>query len=186
TLLRKLDAQGNFIVLNAPSPLSRQDVQSLFNQSQDIPASPLARNGMVLGGPGSFDISARHMDLGISSGIRSIGALLHPALKYVSAAGANINVMLFGDLDVTSSQIASFSGGSIHLAAFGHLNIGSQDQFTSDDTPKGIYTGHGGDVTVEAGGDISISGSRGATYARPTIPLIPHPPPTDTPDIPPH
>jgi hypothetical protein len=65
---------------------------------------------------------------------------------------------------MTSSQIASYNGGSITLKAQGHLNIGSQEQFTSDDTPKGIYTGNGGNVDVESAGDINVNGSRIATY----------------------
>lgn len=44
------------------------------------------------------------------------------------------------------------------------MNIGSQERFTSDDTPKGIYTAHGGHVKVEAGGDIAVSGSRISSY----------------------
>jgi hypothetical protein len=65
---------------------------------------------------------------------------------------------------MTSSQIASFNGGNIDVSSAGKLNIGSQEVFSSDDTPKGIYTGHGGHVEVHAAGDILVSGSRIASY----------------------
>ncbi len=104
------------------------------------------------------------MDLGISQGIRSVGTFLNSSLACISPAGAALKISLAGNLEMTSSQIASYNGGSITLKAQGHLNIGSQEQFTSDDTPKGIYTGNGGSVDVESVGDINVNGSRIATY----------------------
>jgi hypothetical protein len=158
------DSHGNLIIVPAPPIADATVIQDLFARSQDIPTSPLAHNGLQIGGPGGFEITARNMDLGISAGIRSVGVQLNHALAAVSYLGANLRLTLGGDLEMASSQIASFSGGNIDVTADGRLDVGSQDQFTSDDTPKGIYTGHGGHVNVEADGDIDINGSRIASY----------------------
>ncbi len=164
THLVALDASGNPIIGPVPFTTDSAAIQDLFARSQDIPTSPLARNGLQIGGPGSFEITARNMDLGISAGIRSVGVQLNHALAAVSYLGANLDLTLGSDLQMASSQIASFSGGDIDVKAAGKLNVGSSEQLTSDDTPKGIYTGHGGHVIVQADGDIDINGSRIASY----------------------
>ncbi|HXI50638.1 MAG TPA: filamentous hemagglutinin N-terminal domain-containing protein, partial [Candidatus Saccharimonadales bacterium] len=71
TRTRRLDSSGNFVVIPVSSPIDAAAVQSLYAESQDIPTSALARNGLQLGGPGRFDISAHNLDLGITAGIRS-------------------------------------------------------------------------------------------------------------------
>jgi filamentous hemagglutinin family protein len=139
-------------------------LQQLYTATQDIPTSGLARNGLQIGGPGRFEFHANNLELGISQGIRSVGTLLNPNLASVSLASASLNVSLAGNLEMTSSQIASFNGGSIAITAGGYMNVGSQDSYTSDNTPKGIYTAHGGSVSVQAAGDVSIDGSRIASY----------------------
>jgi filamentous hemagglutinin family protein len=159
-----IDSQGNPITKPASFTQDTAALNQLFAATQDIPKSPLARNGVQIGGPGRFDFTAHDLDLGVSAGIRSVGALLNPALAQVSLQGADLNLNLSGDLNITSSQIASFNGGSVNVASLGRMDIGTQDSFTSDDTPKGIYTAHGGHVDVHAVGDIAISGSRIATY----------------------
>ena len=144
--------------------LDLASLNQLFVATQDIPVSSKARLGFQIAGPGTFNFAANNLDLGVSSGIRSVGTLFNPALASVSYAGANMNLALAGDLDMTSSQIASFNGGNISVFAGGHMNIGSQDSYTGDDAPKGIYTGHGGSVTVHAVGDVNVNGSRIASY----------------------
>lgn len=143
-------------------------IQQLFQDSQDVPAFPTSNGGFLLGGPGLFTFAARNLDLGITAGIRSIVTALNHALAKGAdghlTPGANLNITVGGNLDMISSQIASFNGGSINLTAVGKINVGSQEQFTSDDTPKGIYTGSGGNVNVTAGGDITVNGSRIASY----------------------
>ncbi len=139
-------------------------IQQLYTASQDIPTSTLARSGLQIGGPGQMVVSAHNLDLGISAGIRSVGPLFNPALAGISLRGADLQVNLSGDLTMASSQIASFNGGNIAVLGAGQMDIGSQGAFTSDDTPKGIYTGHGGAVTVHASGDINVNGSRIASY----------------------
>lgn len=139
-------------------------LERLASRTRDIPTSGLAFAGLQVGGPGRFDIRARNLDLGISQGIRSVGLLKNPYLVGISPKGAEIGVQLSGDLAMTSSQIASFSGGGISVSAQGRMDVGSQDAFSSDDAPRGIYTGHGGSVDVRAVGDVSVNGSRIATY----------------------
>jgi filamentous hemagglutinin family protein len=158
---RIADGQGGFVTHTAQFTTDTAAINLLFANTQDVPSSPLARNGLQIGGPGRFEFKGRNLDLGASSGIRTTGPLLNIALPI---SGASISVSLSGNLDMTSSQIASFNGGGIDVSAQGRMNVGSQEQFTSDDTPKGIYTGHGGDVTVRAKGDVSVTGSRIASY----------------------
>ena len=164
TELPKVDANGNPVLFPMTFTMDQAAINRLYANSQDIPISSLAFRGLQIGGPGQLVVSARNMDLGISQGIRSVGTLLNSSLAVISLAGADLNISLAGNLDMTSSQIASYNGGSITLKAPGHLNVGSQEQFTSDDTPKGIYTGHGGDVDVESAGDINVNGSRIGSY----------------------
>ena len=44
------------------------------------------------------------------------------------------------------------------------MDVGSQASYSSDDTPKGIWTGAGGADKVVANGDININGSRIGTF----------------------
>jgi hypothetical protein len=162
---REVDVNGNPIIVPATFTTDTAALQQLYTATQDIPTSPLAYNGLQLGGPGQFNISANNMDLGVSSGIRSVGPLLNPALATtVAAQGASININLAGNLEMGSSQIASFNGGSITVNSLGQVDVGSPSSFTTDDTPKGIYTANGGAVTVHAAGDINVDGSRIASY----------------------
>ncbi len=167
-----LDAQGNPTFAPATFTADTAALQQLYAATQDIPSSPLAQGGLQLGGPGAFQIVARNLDLATSAGIRSVGPLLNPALASISIQGANLNLSLAGNLSMASSQIASFNGGSINVTALGRMDIGAQDSLTSDKTPKGIYTGHGGNVSVHAAGDILVQGSRIASYDGGNVTVI--------------
>ncbi|MDB6066571.1 MAG: Filamentous hemagglutinin family outer membrane protein [Pedosphaera sp.] len=159
-----LDSHGNpVLVAAAPYSTDTAALNQLYQLSQNIPP-PQAYAGIQVGGPGTLAISAKNMDLGVTQGIRTVGALNNPNLAGISLHGADISIQLAGNLDMTSSQIASFNGGNIDVTAGGSINVGAQQQFSSDDTPKGIYTGHGGNVTVTAADDIEVNGSRIATY----------------------
>ncbi len=159
-----LDEAGNPVAVFKPFTRDVAAIQQLFLESQSVPTSSLAYRGLQLGGPGNFSIEAGNLSLGISQGIRSVGTLLNPSLGLISSLGADISIQVHENLDLTSSQIASFSGGSIDIAAGGSINVGSQEQFTGDDTPKGILTTSGGAVSVTARGDVNVNGSRIATY----------------------
>jgi hypothetical protein len=161
------DESGNPLYVAAVFTTEVAALNTLYAGSQDIPSDSKAFNGLQIGGPGALEISAHNMDLGISRGIRSVGPLFNNSLATtpsIPPQGANLSLELAGNLEMTSSQIASFNGGNISLISGGTLNIGSQEQFTSDDTPKGIYTGHGGNVSVRAAGNINLNGSRIASY----------------------
>lgn len=163
----ELDEAGNPIVVSATFS-DAGTINRLFQDSQDVPAFPTKNGGLLIGGPGLFTMSARSIDLGITAGIRSLVTALNPALARNPDGsighGSSLKISTARDLDMTSSQIASFNGGFIDLVAGGRISIGSQEQFTSDDTPKGIYSGSGGAVSVLAGGDIIVRGSRIASY----------------------
>jgi len=159
-----LNAQGNPVLVPAVFTADTAAIEQLYARSQDIPTSALAYQGIQIGGPGRLTLEARNLDLGISKGVRSVGPLDNPSLAGISAQGSELDVTLRGDLTMISSQIASFGGGAIRLQAAGSMNIGSQQQFTSDDTPKGVFTTSGGDIQVIAGDAINVNGSRIATY----------------------
>jgi hypothetical protein len=98
--------------------------------------------------------------------------LLNSALARVAVSGASIGMTLSGNLRMTSSQIASFNGGNITISSSGSISVGGQDSFASDSTPKGIYTAHGGNLSVHAAGDINVEDSRIATYDGGDITVI--------------
>jgi hypothetical protein len=68
-----------------------------------------------------------------------------------------------GNLALFSSAIASFNGGNISVNAGGKIAVGSESAVTALGA-RGIFTTAQGDVTVIAGGDIDVNGSRIATY----------------------
>ena len=170
--VKQLDVFGNTLVDGDGVPISfpasftpdAAVIQKLYADSQDVPQNSLAYKGLQIGGPGEFRVAARNLDLGTSQGIRSVGTLFNDAISVISRRGADLKVDLAGDLALTASQIASFSGGNIALDSQGSVNVGSQEQFTSDDTPKGILTSSGGNVSVVSRGDINVNGSRIAAY----------------------
>jgi filamentous hemagglutinin family protein len=139
-------------------------IEELYNESQQVPSFPVSGGGIFCGGPGTFVITADSMDLGVSPGIRSVLGALNPSLGLLYSQGANLQLTLQGNLEMSSSQIASFNGGSIAINAGGEVNLGTQEQVNTDDTPKGIYTADGGSVSVTAAGDINVNGSRIASY----------------------
>ena len=155
------DALGNYVTHPATFGVPAALISQLYNASQDIPTQ--RPNGFQIGGPGTFNVAAASLDLGVTQGIISDGPLLNPALSRLP--GANINVHVQGDLTMYSSTIASFFGGNINVYAGGQMTLGSQDILSDVTFARGIYTsGRGGDVTVVAGGDIDVEGSRIAAY----------------------
>ncbi len=160
-----LDANGGQVTRPAIFA-SAATVQNLFARSQDIPSDlALANSGLQISGPGTFELTARTLDLGRSGGLQSVGVIRNPALAAISPFGANLSVRLQGDLLLASSQILSFSGGAIDIDAQGSVNVGTQESFfEAGNTPKGIYTSGGGGVSVVANGDVNVNGSRIATY----------------------
>ncbi len=163
------DAEGNFVYVPTAPFAPEAAIKELFFKSLQTPNAN-AFNGLQLGGPGKFELSARNMDLGSSLGIRSVGLLQNPSLINAERTegaplGASIKVELQQNLKMVSSQIATYNGGQIDVTAKGgSIDVGSQERFTSDDTPKGIYSVRGGNVSVTAHGNIEVNGSRIASY----------------------
>jgi len=137
-------------------------LQQIYTDSQDIPSEPPA--GYKVGGPGSFKIKARSVDLGVTEGIVSAGPSLNPSLAQYSVTGANIDLALSGDLAMFSSSIRTVSGGSISVYADGTINVGDPQVLGNSEIARGIYTATKADVTVVARGDVLVDGSRIAAY----------------------
>ena len=163
-----LDANGN-PVIETVSILSAATAQALFDATQNLPQSP--DTGYTIEGPGTFNLTAHNLDLGATTGIRSIGPANNHGLARLGTSGAAITVNLSGDLDMFSTAIASFDGGNIVVNVGGSANLGSS-VFTGDQSARGIFTTARSDVSVTAGGDININGSRIAAYDGGNITVI--------------
>jgi filamentous hemagglutinin family protein len=202
--VQKTDAKGNLLWLDSldtipdtkqVSVLSAAEAQALLAQYNTLSAAPyaLAYNassyGYTIGGGGTFDITARTIDLGTSAGIQSKGVALYTVGGGYPLAslfgnggvfnhGADITITTtgnhsggitaadepFGDLDMFSSSIASLQGGNISILAGGDVNAGSAVLSVNTASVRGIYSTSQGDVSVIADGDININGSRIMTY----------------------
>jgi filamentous hemagglutinin family protein len=156
-----IDANGEPVTVAAEF-VSATVVGQVYADSQDVPANP--DSGYRLGGGGQFNFTAHSMDLGATVGILSQGPRGNAALAKYFTEGADINVMLAGDLDMFSTKIASLNGGNINISAGGVVNVGSRDFLASGQAARGIFTVDQSDVTVIAQGDINVNGSRIAAY----------------------
>jgi hypothetical protein len=139
-------------------------VTQLYAASQT--ASLADGNALALSGPGQFKINAASMDLGISGGI-ILNQVPLPALLAISPRGASLALTLNGDLEMSLTQIANDGlGGGINLNVGGAVDVGSQTgAFGSPNSVRGIYTSGGGDISLIAGGNINVDGSRIGTFA---------------------
>lgn len=137
-------------------------VTALYEASQDIPDGQ--SQGYQLAGPGQFTIRAHNIDLGVSRGIITGGAQANEALASVTPQGAAIRVETMGNLTMFSSAIVSKAGGDINVAAQGSIEVGAEFVAPNSDLAQGIYTTAGSDVTVVAKQNISLNGSRIASY----------------------
>jgi filamentous hemagglutinin family protein len=157
-----LDANGNQETETLTLSAAQQSaLQQLYTASQN---ATLGDQGLALAGPGKFSIAASSIDLGISGGI-SVNAA-DTALQNISLQGADIDISVAGDLDMTSTKIANESYlGNINLNVGGTLDVGGEfTTFGDPNAPKGIFTTSGGNVNVTANGDVNVDGSRIAAY----------------------
>jgi len=161
-----LDANGNPEMTPETQPIILDATQQamitqLYTASQ---SASLGDQGLSLAGPGTFNVAANSMDLGVSGGIRVLAP--DAGLAAISPYGANLNVTTLGDLTMTSTKISDESYlGNVTVNVGGTLDVGGQ--FTTlgnASTPKGIYTTSGGNVSVTANGDVNVDGSRIAAY----------------------
>ena len=156
-----LDANGNPVLVSVTlDSAQRAAIWALYAESQ----SP---NGLALAGSGNFNVTARSISLGVSDGITvDFPDAPSAALTAISPDGANINVTTSGNLDLTVSKIANGGiDGAISLNVGGTLDVGGSATALGDpNAPKGIFTTSGGDITVNAVGDVNVDGSRIAAY----------------------
>jgi filamentous hemagglutinin family protein len=165
----ELDASGNPVLDQNGNPVlvsvtldatQRAAILALYADSQ-------AANGLALAGSGNFDITARNIDLGISAGITvDFPDAPDAALTAISPDGANINVTTSGNLNLTVTRIADGGlSGAINLSVGGELDVGGTATALGDpSSPKGIFTTSGGNITVNAVGNVNVDGSRIAAY----------------------
>lgn len=168
-----LDATGNPETkpVTFSSPQVQSDYQAaimaLYTASQN--ASFTDTVGLNLNGPGTLNISAHTLDLGASGGI-AVNDQPLPSLTTSDPYGANLDISLSGDLEMTTSKISN-SGllGSIQIGtrlrpAGGTIDLGLQSGvFGAASAARGIFTSGGGNVSVTTEGDINVDGSRIAT-----------------------
>ena len=156
-----LDVNGDPI-LKTVSILGLDNGLALYNATQDIPTT--FGTGYFLGGGGTFDFTARNMDLGATLGIQSVGPVNNVALGKYFSHGASINVNLTHDLNMFSTTISSQNGGAVTVRAGGDINVGSTTFAGNDAVARGIFTAAKAEVSVIADGDVNVNGSRIAAY----------------------
>jgi hypothetical protein len=157
-----VDAHGNQETETLTLSTAQQSaIQQLYAASQN---ATLGDQGLALAGPGKFSIAASSIDLGISGGI--VVDAPNAVLENISLQGADADITVAGNLDMTSTKIANESYlGNINLSVGGTLDVGGQfTTFGDPNAPKGIFTTSGGNVSVTANGDVNVDGSRIAAY----------------------
>ena len=138
----------------------RAAVLALYSETQNA-------NSLALAGSGKFNVNARSIDLGVSSGITAdFPNAPDSALTAISPYGADLKVTTSGDLDMAVTTIANGGLlGNINLNIGGKLDVGGEATALGDpNAPKGIFTTSGGNVTINAFSDVNVDGSRIAAY----------------------
>ena len=132
------------------------------------PGALFGGQDLAVAGPGSFVINAQNIDLGFSGGITVLAP--DAPLAAISPYGANLTVTTTGNLEMTSTAIANYSllGGitlNVGMATGGILDVGGPLTALGDPgVVKGIFTTSGGNISINAGGNVNVDGSRIATY----------------------
>lgn len=164
--------QNGHLVTDTVTFVDQNSINNLYQASQSTTLTKAY--GLQIGGPGQFNVNAGSMSLGNSQGISSLGmsgALgvslgnnFNNLADYTSS-GADINVDVAGDLEMLTSRIVSVYGGDVTVSAGGNMNLGSSavPQGASS-YAFGIYTTGHSDVSVTAGKDININGTRIAAF----------------------
>ena len=164
----QVDLNGNAITKTV-QVIDAATASALLAEYNTEGAIPVASGGITLGGGGKLKITAANLDLGTTTGIVSEGVGLYEIngaypLASLFTKGADIDLNLTGGLIMYSSAIASLNGGAISITTGGSVSVGSADFAVKAQGARGIYTTDDGDVTVIAGGDINVNGSRIAAY----------------------
>jgi hypothetical protein len=153
-------------LLNMTPPfLDAATIESIYAQSQNEPSGGQSP-GYSVAGPGTFRINAAgSINLGNGAGLVSLGISGHPALAPYTAHGADIDISTGGNLSMVASTIESKYGGDINITCGGTIDVGSLlVPPASDQTAFGILSLWRGNISVIAGGDINVDGSRIAAY----------------------
>ncbi len=185
--LPKVDTSGKLVLdkINLLPASDDPQVATLFNASQGAPPLGANNGAYIVGGGGTFTVSAGSISLGNSDGILSVGNGTVAGRNYnfltpymTSGSGATINVTA-GYLVMPASSIAALGGGGVNVTCNGaipgsgntSMDLGSQDleSFESEimaltGIGLGIYTTGGGDINVKALGTIDVDSSRIATF----------------------
>ena len=130
------------------------------------PASA-STTGLIIDGPGQFNVHAGSMDLGNSRGILSEGIGRSYDLVPFTKAGADTHVTTDGNLSMITSAIGSLFGGNIYLNVGGSIDLGALELATATKQNAGIlgvYTTEGGEISVIANGNVNVNGSRIAAF----------------------
>ena len=144
------------------------DVTGDITYPDYTPGATFGGQSLALTGPGNFNISARNIDLGFSGGITVLAP--DAPLAAISPYGANLTVTTSGNLEMTSTAIANYSllGGitlNVGVGNGGILDVGGPLTALGDPSVvKGIFTTSGGNISINAGGNINVDGSRIAAY----------------------
>jgi filamentous hemagglutinin family protein len=163
-----VNGQAESISLTTPQ---KSALAALFAQSQGAQASG---SGISLNGPGRFNLTAQNMDLGTSAGIQVNQQFLPELFSPTVIDGASLNVNVSGNLEMTTTAIGN-SGwqGGIQMNIGGTLDLGLQSLFGEpNNVARGIFTASDGNISVTAGGDIDVDGSRIAAYDGGNITVI--------------
>ena len=158
-------------VTTTVSAIDAATANALIAKYNSLGVAPAESTGYTIGGGGSFNITARNLDLGTTEGIVSEGVGYESfsygapnGLSKLFTTGADINIDLAGNLTMFSSSIATLNSGDISIFAGGSVSAGSPDFTVNATGARGIYTTAKGDVSVIAAGDVDVNGSRIAAY----------------------
>ncbi len=185
--LPKVDSSGKLVLDKITLLPGADDSQAaaLLAASQDAPPLGANNGAYIVGGGGTFNVTASAISLGNSDGILSVGNGAVAGRNYnflapymTSGLGATINVTA-GYLVMPASSIAALGGGDVNVTCNGvipgsgniSMDLGSQDleSFESEimsitGIGLGIYTTGGGNVNVLATDTINVDSSRIATF----------------------
>ena len=197
-----LDSNGHLvtdtITWTPASSANYADINNLNTTSQGATSLTSNAGGYIVGGTGTFDVTANSISLGNSDGILSVGdgPILGRDYSFLApyiTSGATINVTA-DYLEMPSSVIAALGGGSVNVTCTGEIpgspqnsqgvgvsmDLGSQElgPFTSSiinnngQIGLGIYNTGVGSVNVTALGTIDVDSSCIAAFDGGSITVI--------------
>jgi filamentous hemagglutinin family protein len=160
TLQPVLGTDGKPLRLAVVPASDKSALDQLQTASQDAIVATGAQ--ITVTGPGKLTLSANNINLGISPGIIALPPDL--PLYLISPKASSLDITTKGNLDMVASTISSEAlGGNISLNIGGTVSVGGPDSLLTQKA-TGIFTFADAGISLTAGGDINVSGSRIATY----------------------